>query len=218
MDPVALTGLQGARIQVGGLPALNADYEATVGGWFLGVVALVVVATLIALGIGFRSVLVPIKAVALNLLSVAAAFGATVLVFQDGWGPDWLAPTPPLGSLFPIVPLLVFCTVFGLSMDYEVFLVARVREARKAGRSEAEAVAEGLARTGGVITSAAAIMVAVFAAFTLGESLLIRMLGFALATAVLLDATVIRMAVGPALLRLAGRWNWWPGEGRQTLL
>lgn len=210
-DAATLTGLPGSRIRVGGLPALNADYEDTLGGWFFGVVALVVVATLIALGIGFRSVLVPIKAVALNLLSVGAAFGSTVLVFQDGWGPAWLAPSPPLGSLFPIVPLLVFCTVFGLSMDYEVFLVARVREARRAGLSEAEAVAEGLARTGGVITSAAAIMVAVFAAFTLGESLLIRMLGFALATAVLLDATVIRMAVGPALLRLAGRWNWWPG-------
>ena len=210
-NPAALTGISGARLQVGGLPALNADYEDTVSGWFPVVVALVVGATLLALGIGFRSVLIPLKAVALNLLAVGAAFGATVLVFQDGWGPAWLAPSPPLGSVFPIVPLLVFCTVFGLSMDYEVFLVARVREARGAGKSESEAIAEGLARTGGVITSAAAIMIAVFAAFAIGTSLLIRMLGFALATAVLLDATVIRLAIGPALLRLAGRWNWWPG-------
>jgi RND superfamily putative drug exporter len=97
-------------------------------------------------------------------------------------------------------------------MDYEVFLVARVAEARRAGLSEDEALAEGLARTGPVITSAAAIMIAVFAAFTLGEFVLLKMLGFALAVAVLLDATVIRMAIGPALLRLAGRWNWWPGR------
>ena len=97
-------------------------------------------------------------------------------------------------------------------MDYEVFLVARVAEARRAGLSEDDALAEGLARTGPVITSAAAIMIAVFAAFTLGEFVLLKMLGFALAVAVLLDATVIRMAIGPALLRLAGRWNWWPGR------
>jgi RND superfamily putative drug exporter len=97
-------------------------------------------------------------------------------------------------------------------MDYEVFLVARVAEARRAGLSEDEALGEGLARTGPVITSAAAIMIAVFSAFTLGEFVLLKMLGFALAVAVLLDATVIRMAIGPALLRLAGRWNWWPGR------
>jgi RND superfamily putative drug exporter len=97
-------------------------------------------------------------------------------------------------------------------MDYEVFLVARVAEARRAGAGEDEAIADGLARTGGMITSAAAIMIVVFAAFMLGDFLMIKVLGFALATAVLLDATVVRMAIGPALLRLAGRWNWWPGE------
>ena len=110
------------------------------------------------------------------------------------------------------MPPLVFCTVFGLSMDYEVFLVSRVAEARRGGMPEAEALAEGLARTGGVITSAAAIMIAVFASFTLGDFVLVKMLGFTLAVAVLLDATVIRVAVGPALLHLAGRWNWWPGR------
>jgi RND superfamily putative drug exporter len=99
-------------------------------------------------------------------------------------------------------------------MDYEVFLVARVAEARRGGASEEEAIAEGLARTGGVITSAAAIMIVVFAAFMLGDFLMTKVLGFALAAAVLFDATVVRMAIGPALLRLAGRWNWWPGERR----
>jgi RND superfamily putative drug exporter len=211
-DPVALTGLAGARLRVGGLPAFNADYEDAVGGRMWPVVALVVATTLVVLFLSFRSLLVPLKAVFLNLLSVSGAFGALVLVFQDGHGARLLGLARPLDGVFPIVPALVFCVVFGLSMDYEVFLVARVAEARRAGLSDDEALGEGLARTGPVITSAAAIMIAVFAAFTLGEFVLLKMLGFALAVAVLLDATVIRMAIGPALLRLAGRWNWWPGR------
>lgn len=101
--------------------------------------------------------------------------------------------------------------VFGLSMDYEVFLVSRIAEARRR-HGEGAAIAEGLARTGGLITSAAAIMIAVFAAFALGSFLFIKVLGFALAVAVLIDATLVRMAIGPALFVLAGRWNWWPGE------
>ena len=169
-----------------------------------------VLATLLALFAAFRSLLVPLKAVLLNLLAVAGAFGALVLVFQDGHGLAWLGMEAPLDGVFPIVPPLVFCTVFGLSMDYEVFLVARVAEARRSGMSDDDALAEGLARTGGVITSAAAIMIAVFASFALGDFVLVKMLGFTLAVAVLLDATVIRVAIGPALLRLAGRWNWWP--------
>ena len=160
----------------------------------------------------FRSVLVPLKAVVLNLLAVAGAMGAMVLVFQDGYGVRLLGLAHPIDGVFPIVPVLAFCCVFGLSMDYEVFLVARVAEARRSGLDEDEALVEGLARTAGLITSAAAIMIAVFAAFALGGFVLVKMLGFALAVAVLLDATIIRIAIGPALLRLAGRWNWWPGE------
>jgi len=211
-DPSSLTGLPGSRLLVGGLPAFNADYEDAVAGSLGAVVSLVLGGTLVALLAGFRSLLVPLKAVALNLLSVAAACGALVLVFQEGHGARLLGLAGPTGGVFPAVPVLVFGIVFGLSMDYEVFLVARVAEARRAGRDETAALAEGLARTGGVITSAAAVMVAVFAAFTLGDFLLVKMLGFALAVAVLLDATVVRLAVGPALLRLAGRANWWPGD------
>jgi len=210
-DAAAVTGLAGARIEVGGLPAFNADYEDAVGGRVGTVVTLVVAATLLVLFLAFRSVLIPVKAVLLNLLAVAGAFGALVLVFQDGHGLGWLGLEAPLDGVFPIVPPLVFCTVFGLSMDYEVFLVARVAEARRSGMGEEDALAEGLDRTGRVITSAAAIMIAVFAAFALGDFVLVKMLGFTLAVAVLLDATVIRVAIGPALLRLAGRWNWWPG-------
>jgi len=212
-DVPALTALAGTSLRVGGLPAFNVDYEDAVAGRTRLVVGLVVGATLLALFAAFRSVLVPLKAVALNLLSVAGAFGALVLVFQDGWGVGWLGLPGPVDGVFPIVPVLVFCTVFGLSLDYEVFLVARVAEGRRLGLADDEALVEGLARTAGVITSAASIMVAVFAAFTLGGFVLLKMLGFALAVAVLLDATVIRMAIGPALLRLAGRYNWWPGGG-----
>jgi RND superfamily putative drug exporter len=211
-DVPALTGLAGTRLHVGGLPAFNVDYEDAVAGRARMVVGLVVGTTLMALFVAFRSVLVPLKAVALNLLSVAGAFGALVLVFQDGWGVRLLGLPGPVDGVFPIVPVLVFCSVFGPSMDYEVFLVARVAEARRSGLDESEALAEGLARTGGVITNAAAIMIAVFAAFALGDFVLVKMLGFSLAVAVFLDATVIRIAIGPALLRLAGRRNWWPGE------
>jgi RND superfamily putative drug exporter len=113
--------------------------------------------------------------------------------------------------VFPLVPIVSFAIVFGLSMDYEVFLVARVLEARRSGMTEAEAIPEGLARTAGLITSAAAIMIVIFAAFTFGNFMVVKMIGFTLAVAVLLDATLVRIVVGPALLAIAGDWNWWPG-------
>jgi RND superfamily putative drug exporter len=112
---------------------------------------------------------------------------------------------------FPIVPILVFCIVFGLSMDYEVFIVARVADGRRSGLSEEQSLIEGLVTSGRVVSFAAAIMVVVFGSFVMGEFILIKILGFALSVAVILDATVVRLAVGPALIRLAGRWNWWPG-------
>ena len=211
LDIASVTELAAAAIRVGGLPALRADYLDTVSRGFPLAVALIVSATLIALAVGFRSILIPVKAVALNLLSVAAGFGAVVLVFQDGVGAELLGVTR-LDQVFATVPTLVFCTVFGLSMDYEVFLVSRVAEARRAGLAERAAIAEGLARTARVITSAALIMVAVFGAFLAADFVLIKMLGLALTVAVLADATLVRVVIGPALLALAGRWNWWPGD------
>jgi RND superfamily putative drug exporter len=206
-----LTGVPGATLQIGGIPALNADYQSIVENRFPSVTAMVVVGTLLALLAGFRSLFAAVKAIALNLLSVAASFGALVLVFQDGHGSSVLGIPGGTGGIFPLVPIVAFAIVFGLSMDYEIFLVARVLEARRSGLSELDAIPEGMARTAGLITSAAAIMIVVFTAFTFGSFLVVKMIGFTLAIAVLIDATLVRMVIGPALLRIAGDWNWWPG-------
>ena len=209
-DVSAITGVPGATLRVGGVPALDADYDAMVKERLPKVILGVVLGSLLTLLVGLRSLFAAVKAILLNLLSVGAAFGALVLVFQEGYGSKLFGLNGPTGAVFPIVLILSFAIVFGLSMDYEVFLVARVLEERRRGLSESSAVIEGLARTAGLITSAAAIMIAVFTAFTLGSFLVVQMLGFTLAVAVFIDATVVRMIVGPALLQLAGDWNWWP--------
>jgi putative drug exporter of the RND superfamily len=209
-DVATITGVPGAVLRVGGVPALEADYDSVVKERLPRVVLGVILGSLLALLIGLRSLFAAVKAILLNLLSVGASFGALVLVFQEGHGGKLLGLDGPTGTVYPIVPILAFAIVFGLSMDYEVFLVARVLEERRRGLSERSAVVEGLARTAGLITSAAAIMIAVFAAFTVGSFLVVQMLGFTLAVAVFIDATVVRMVVGPALLQLAGDWNWWP--------
>ncbi len=210
LQVAGVTGVAGAKISVGGIPGLNADYADAVGDRLPRVIVLVVTATFLALFAGFRSLFAAAKAVLLNLISVGAAFGALVLVFQEGHGCRLLGVPEGTAGVFPIVPILAFAIVFGLSMDYEVFLVARVLESRRSGLGENEAIAEALAKTAGLITSAAAIMIVVFTGFTLGDFLVIKMLGFTLAVAVLIDATLVRMVIGPALLTLAGDWNWWP--------
>ncbi len=209
-DVATITGVPGAVLRVGGVPALEADYDSVVKERLPKVVLGVILGSLLALLIGLRSLFAAVKALLLNLLSVGAAFGALVVVFQEGHGSKLFGLHGATGFVYPIVPILSFAIVFGLSMDYEVFLVARVLEERRRGLSERSAVIEGLARTAGLITSAAAIMIAVFTAFTVGSFLVVQMLGFTLAVAVLIDATVVRMVVGPALLQLAGDWNWWP--------
>jgi RND superfamily putative drug exporter len=209
-DVAAITGMPGAVLRVGGVPALEADYDSVVKERLPRLVLGVIFGSLLALLIGLRSLFAAVKAILLNLLSVGASFGALVVVFQEGHGSKLFGLQGATGSVYPIVPILSFAIVFGLSMDYEVFLVARVLEERRRGLSERSAVIEGLARTAGLITSAAAIMIAVFTAFTVGSFLVVQMLGFTLAVAVFIDATVVRMVVGPALLQLAGDWNWWP--------
>jgi RND superfamily putative drug exporter len=210
-DPQVLTGLAGTRLQVGGVPAFNVDYQESISQSLGLIASIVVCVTLLVLTVTFRSVLIPLKAVMLNLLSVAAAFGATTVVFQSEWGSRLLGLPRPLQGGFPIVPVLVFCIVFGLSMDYEVFLVARIADGRRAGMSDTEALIEGVSNMGRVITFAAATMILIFGGFMSGEFVLIKILGFTLGAAVLIEATLIRLAMGPALIQLAGRWNWWPG-------
>ena len=209
-DVGAITGLPGAVLRVGGVPALDADYDSVVKKWLPRVILSVLSGSLLVLLIGLRSLFAAVKAILLNLLSVGASFGALVIVFQEGHGSKLFGLAGPTGTVYPIVPILSFAIVFGMSMDYEVFLVARVLEERRRGLCERTAVVEGLARTAGLITSAAAIMIAVFSAFTMGSFLVVQMLGFTLAVAVFIDATVVRIVVGPALLNLAGDWNWWP--------
>jgi RND superfamily putative drug exporter len=211
-DPQTLTGLAGTRLEVGGVPGFNVDYKDAITHSMVTMVSSVIAATLLVLSLAFRSVLIPVKAVALNLLSVGASFGAVAVVFQGHFGSRLVGLPRPLDGGFPIIPILVFCIVFGLSMDYEVFLVSRIAAGRAAGLSDRAALADALAGTGRVITFAAAIMVAIFGGFVFGNFVLIKILGFALGVAVLLDATVVRLALGPALIHLAGRWNWWPGD------
>ena len=166
----------------------------------------------------FRAPLASAKAIVLNLFSVAAGYGIVVLVFQLGHGSELFGVDAPTGVVPITVPLLIFCFLFGLSMDYEIFLLSRVRTIFDETGDNARSIGEGLADTGSVITSAALIMVAVFGAFAFARDVIVQMIGLGLAVAVFVDATVIRSALGPALMQVAGRWNWWPSQaarGRQ---
>ncbi|PYP31650.1 MAG: hypothetical protein DMD47_06235 [Gemmatimonadetes bacterium] len=204
-------GLGGAEILVGGFAASNVDTQHELLRRFPETMGLVLGITAIMLFAAFRSVLVPLKAVLLNCLSVGAAFGLTVLVFQHGYGGRLFGLEGPTEAIWAVVPVLVFAIVFGLSMDYEVFLLTRVKEVfDKTGRND-HATMEGLSATASTITSAAAIMILVFGTFAFSRVLAVQLVGFGLAAAVLLDATLIRMVLVPAIMHIAGRWNWWPG-------
>ena len=204
-------GLAGAEILVAGFAASNVDTQEELMRRFPETVALVLGITAIMLFVAFRSLLVPIKAVLLNLLSVGGAFGLTVLVFQHGYGGRLFGLEGPTEAIWAVVPVLVFAIVFGLSMDYEVFLLTRVKEVfDKTGRND-HATMEGLSATASTITSAALIMILVFGTFAFTRVLAVQLIGFGLAAAVLLDATLIRMVLVPAIMHIAGRWNWWPG-------
>ena len=208
-------GLDGAVIHVGGFYGISVDLQDLLMARFPGIIAMVLGVTAVMLVLAFRSALVPIKAVLLNLISVAASFGLMVWVFQLGKGSAVFGLEGPTEAIFAVIPVLVFAIVFGLSMDYEVFLLARVKEAWNGGASNEDAVATGLAATAGTITWAALVMILVFGAFAFTRVFVVQVLGFGLAAAVLLDATIIRLVLAPALMRLAGRLNWWPGDSRR---
>jgi RND superfamily putative drug exporter len=204
-------GLAGAQLSVGGYAASNVDFQQDLLGRVPVMIALILGSTGVVLALVFRSLLIPIKAVVLNTLSVAATFGLIVLVFQDGVGSHLLGLSGPTAAIFVVVPVTVFAAVFGLSMDYEVFLLSRIREEFDRTGDNERATAEGLSAIASTITSAALIMVIVFGYFAFARVLLLQFLGFGLAVAVFLDATLIRMLLVPTIMSVAGRWNWWPG-------
>ena len=156
----------------------------------------------------FRSLLVPLKAVIMNLLSIGAAYGVVVAVFEWGWG-NGILGVEKTGPIAPFIPMMMFAILFGLSMDYEVFLLSRIREEYDRTGDNAVAVADGLASTARVITAAALIMVCVFGSFILGDATTVKLFGLGLATAILVDATVVRMVLVPATMELLGDRNWW---------
>ncbi|PBC46694.1 hypothetical protein CJ179_26950 [Rhodococcus sp. ACS1] len=202
-------------VHVTGLTAVFADISARLAERLWLVIAFVVALSVVLLTFVFRAPVVAVKAAAMNLLSVAAAYGVMVMVFQWGWGAQLLG----LPHALPVsswVPILMFTILFGLSMDYEVFLLSRVRERWLATGDSHRSVVEGLASTGRVITSAAAIMVAVFAGFALDGDVTVKMMGVGLATAVLIDATIVRMVLVPATMYLLGDANWWRPGGRRA--
>ena len=205
--PAVLEGTS-ARAHIGGQTANWADLGEKVGQrlpWFIGAVVLLAFALLTFV---FRSIVVPLKAALMNLLSIGAAYGVMVMVFQWGWGADLIG----LESTVPVIafiPMFMFAILFGLSMDYEVFLLSRVREEYlELGDNEASVI-KGIASTAKVITSAALIMISVFLGFVLGGDPAIKMMGLGLATAIFLDATIVRMVLVPATMKLLGDANWW---------
>jgi RND superfamily putative drug exporter len=206
-----IPGLDSVRVLLSGFQASSVDLQDALLRRFPLLVALVLIITAIAMLIAFSSVFVPIKAVVMNCLSVAGAFGLIVLVFQHGFGVRLFGLSGPTGAIYVLVPVLVFAVVFGLSMDYEVFLLARIKEAFDRSGHNSQATMEGLSATATVITSAAAIMIIVFGTFAFSRVLAVQLFGFGLAAAVLLDATLVRMVLVPAFMHIAGDWNWWPG-------
>jgi putative drug exporter of the RND superfamily len=197
-----------AGAELTGLTPMFADIADLLTERILVVIGFVVAVSVLLLMMVFRSVVVPVKAAVMNLLSIAAAYGVVTVVFQWGWGSGLLG----LDHAMPVsswLPILMFAILFGLSMDYEVFLLSRIREDWLTTRDARGSVVRGLSATGRVISAAAAIMIAVFLGFATEGDVVVKMLGFGMAVAILLDATVIRMVLVPATMALLGRWNWW---------
>jgi RND superfamily putative drug exporter len=201
---------EGIDVAVTGTVAVNVDFSEYLSArlpYFFGVVLAL---SFLLLMVVFRSVLVPLKAVIMNLLSISAAYGVVVALFQWGWLSDITGVHP--APIEPWAPMMLFAIVFGLSMDYEVFLLSRVREEWRHSGDSRRSVADGLAATAKVITAAAAIMVFVFGSFILEADRVVKLMGTGLATAILLDATIVRLLLVPATMELLGDWNWWlPG-------
>jgi putative drug exporter of the RND superfamily len=199
----------GPEVRLGGLAAQNEDFINAVYGNFPLMIALIAIITFILLARAFRSLLLPLKAVVLNVISVGAAWGVLDLVWQRGHGSSLIWGIPATGSVTAWIPLMVFAFLFGLSMDYEVFILARMREEYDKTGSTNSAVVRGIGRTGRLVTSAALILFLAFVSLASGPETEIKVLATGLAAGILLDATVIRALLVPAVISLFGRWNWW---------
>jgi RND superfamily putative drug exporter len=209
--PATVGKLPDAEVAVTGVTAGSKDFIDVMTSHAPVVFLFVLGLAFILLLVTFRSIVVPVKAIVLNLLSVGAAYGVLVLVFQDGHG-ERLLDFQSVGGIAPWIPLFLFVILFGLSMDYHVFILSRVREAVDRGMSNDDAVAHGLRSTAGVVTSAALVMVAVFGSFALGSDQLAKQIGVGLAAAILIDATIIRAVLLPASMKLLGERNWYLPE------
>jgi RND superfamily putative drug exporter len=209
--PDTVGAVPGAEYAVGGFPAANIDYATHQSQRLPWVIGFVVVLTVVMMAVAFRSVVVALVSGLLNVVSVAAAFGLLTLIFQNTWAEGVLDFTST-GHVASWVPLFLFVILFGLSMDYHVFVVSRIREAAAAGMDTREAVRTGVVRTAGVVTSAAAVMVAVFAIFGTLRLLEMKQLGIGLAAAIAIDATIVRILLLPSIMALLGRANWWPSR------
>jgi RND superfamily putative drug exporter len=199
----------GPGVRVGGQPAANDDFIDAVYGSFPLMIALITITTFILLARAFRSLLLPLKAIVLNILSVTAAWGVLVLVWQHGYGSELIFGIEATGSIPSWMPLMIFAFLFGLSMDYEVFILSRMREEFDRTGSTTTAVITGIGRTGRLVTSAALILFLAFVAMASGPGTDLKMMATGLAAGILLDATVIRALIVPAVIALMGRWNWW---------
>ena len=209
-DRVVPAVVQGSQVSalVGGVTAASVDSASVTADRLPLVIGAVAALSLLLLMAAFRSVLIPVTSAFMTLISTGAAYGVIVAAFQ--WG--WLGPGFDNGRTAPIdpwVPLFLFALLFGLSMDYQVFLLSRIREAWRRGENNATAVAGGLASTGRTITSAAAIMICVFGSFVLGDLRVLKLFGLGMAVAVLLDATLVRMVLVPSVMEVLGPANWW---------
>ncbi|HEX2410777.1 MAG TPA: MMPL family transporter [Solirubrobacteraceae bacterium] len=214
--PATVGKLAGAEVAVGGMTAGSKDFLDTMKSHLPIVFLFVLSMAFILLLVTFRSIVVPIKAIILNLLSVGSAYGILTLVFQDGHG-EKLLGFESVGGIAPWLPLFLFVILFGLSMDYHVFVLSRVREAVDRGMSTEKAVAHGIKSTAGIITSAAAVMVITFAMFATGSDQAMKQLGVGLAAAILIDATLVRAVLLPATMKLLGKRNWYLPKGLHWL-
>jgi RND superfamily putative drug exporter len=201
--------LKGTGGTLGGVAAEDRDFVKAVYSNFPYVLGFVVLLTFLLLARAFRSLVLPLKAVILNLVSLAAAYGIIVFIFQQGHGSQAIWGVHATQAIIPWIPLMIFAFLFGLSMDYEVFMLTRMREAYDETGDTKQAVALGLARTGKLVTSAALVLMFAFFVLSSGPGVDIKQFGIGLAGGIIFDATVIRALLVPALMRVLGRWNWW---------